>query len=168
MGLPAGSTPLDPPDRRRHGRPGGGRAELRRDHLLQGRLGAGPAGGLRRAGGVPGRAAGSTSSGTRTATPHSPTCWPPCTPPPGRDLSDWSAQWLETAGVNTLQPEIERRRRRTITLVRGPCRVPPPDHADAAPAPDRHRPLRRERRRQARPDPAGSRPTSTVRGPEIA
>ncbi len=24
----------------------------------------------------------------------------------GRDLSDWSAQWLETTGVNTLQPEI--------------------------------------------------------------
>jgi aminopeptidase N len=25
----------------------------------------------------------------------------------GRDLSDWSALWLETAGVNTLRPEIE-------------------------------------------------------------
>jgi aminopeptidase N len=25
----------------------------------------------------------------------------------GRDLSGWSAQWLETTGVNTLQPEIE-------------------------------------------------------------
>jgi aminopeptidase N len=25
----------------------------------------------------------------------------------GRDLSGWSAQWLETAGVNTLRPEIE-------------------------------------------------------------
>jgi aminopeptidase N len=24
----------------------------------------------------------------------------------GRDLSDWSAQWLETTGVNTLQPEL--------------------------------------------------------------
>ncbi|AND16559.1 aminopeptidase N [Rathayibacter tritici] len=24
----------------------------------------------------------------------------------GRDLTDWSAQWLETAGVNTLRPEI--------------------------------------------------------------
>ncbi|MFZ3452260.1 aminopeptidase N [Arthrobacter sp. 7Tela_A1] len=25
----------------------------------------------------------------------------------GRDLSQWSAQWLETAGVNTLRPELE-------------------------------------------------------------
>ncbi|MHA7171447.1 aminopeptidase N [Arthrobacter monumenti] len=25
----------------------------------------------------------------------------------GRDLKDWSAQWLETAGVNTLRPEIQ-------------------------------------------------------------
>ncbi|QHF24295.1 aminopeptidase N [Rathayibacter sp. VKM Ac-2804] len=25
----------------------------------------------------------------------------------GRDLTEWSAQWLETAGVNTLRPEIE-------------------------------------------------------------
>jgi aminopeptidase N len=25
----------------------------------------------------------------------------------GRDLADWSAKWLETAGVNTLRPEIE-------------------------------------------------------------
>ncbi|WP_069387606.1 aminopeptidase N [Cellulosimicrobium cellulans] len=25
----------------------------------------------------------------------------------GRDLTDWSAKWLETAGVNTLRPEIE-------------------------------------------------------------
>ena len=25
----------------------------------------------------------------------------------GRDLSDWSTKWLETAGVNTLRPEIE-------------------------------------------------------------
>ncbi|MBM7504978.1 aminopeptidase N [Agromyces aurantiacus] len=25
----------------------------------------------------------------------------------GRDLSDWSGQWLETAGVNTLRPEFE-------------------------------------------------------------
>ena len=25
----------------------------------------------------------------------------------GRDLSDWSAQWLETAGVNTLRPDLE-------------------------------------------------------------
>jgi aminopeptidase N len=33
----------------------------------------------------------------------------------GRDLSDWSAQWLETTGVNTLQPEIELDDTGTIT-----------------------------------------------------
>ena len=27
--------------------------------------------------------------------------------PSGRDLSDWSSQWLETAGVNTLRPRFE-------------------------------------------------------------
>lgn len=33
----------------------------------------------------------------------------------GRDLSDWSAQWLETTGVNTLQPEITVDGDNTIT-----------------------------------------------------
>jgi aminopeptidase N len=33
----------------------------------------------------------------------------------GRDLSAWSAQWLETTGVNTLQPEIEVDADGTIT-----------------------------------------------------
>ncbi|MDM7989528.1 aminopeptidase N [Arthrobacter sp. zg-Y877] len=33
----------------------------------------------------------------------------------GRDLKEWSAQWLETAGVNTLRPEIESDADGTIT-----------------------------------------------------
>ena len=33
----------------------------------------------------------------------------------GRDLSDWSAQWLETTGVNTLQPDLTVDDRGTIT-----------------------------------------------------
>ncbi|HEY5319987.1 MAG TPA: aminopeptidase N, partial [Galbitalea sp.] len=33
----------------------------------------------------------------------------------GRDLSEWSKQWLETAGVNTLRPEIETDASGTIT-----------------------------------------------------
>jgi aminopeptidase N len=33
----------------------------------------------------------------------------------GRDLSDWSGHWLETAGVNTLRPEIEMDGDGTIT-----------------------------------------------------
>ncbi|KAD3720503.1 aminopeptidase N [Arthrobacter yangruifuii] len=33
----------------------------------------------------------------------------------GRDLKEWSAQWLETAGVNTLRPELETAQDGTIT-----------------------------------------------------
>ncbi|MCC3291470.1 aminopeptidase N [Arthrobacter sp. zg-Y1110] len=33
----------------------------------------------------------------------------------GRDLSDWSAKWLETAGVNTLRPEFDTDEDGTIT-----------------------------------------------------
>ena len=33
----------------------------------------------------------------------------------GRDLSTWSKQWLETAGVNTLRPEIQAGADGTIT-----------------------------------------------------
>ncbi len=33
----------------------------------------------------------------------------------GRDLSDWSAKWLETAGVNTLRPDFETDEDGTIT-----------------------------------------------------
>jgi aminopeptidase N len=36
----------------------------------------------------------------------------------GRDLSDWAAKWLETAGVNTLKPEIETDDDGTITAFR--------------------------------------------------
>jgi hypothetical protein len=50
VGLPPGPASHHPPDRRRHGRPGGGRAELRRHHLRQGRLGAAAARRLRRQG----------------------------------------------------------------------------------------------------------------------
>ena len=48
LGLPAGPARLDPPDRRRHPRPGRRRGQLRRDHLRQGRLGAQAAGPLGR------------------------------------------------------------------------------------------------------------------------
>ena len=49
LGLPPGPAALDPPDRRRHPRPGGRRGQLRRHHLRQGRLGAQAARRLRRA-----------------------------------------------------------------------------------------------------------------------
>ena len=115
VGVPAGPAALDPPDRGRHGRPRGRRAELRRHHLLQGRLGAGPAGRLRRPGGLPRRLPPVLPAARVRQHLARPTCWPPCTRASGRDLSDWSAQWLETTGVNTLQPEIELDDSGTIT-----------------------------------------------------
>ena len=57
LGLPAGPAALHPPDRRRHPGHRRGRAELRRDHVRQGRGRAQAAGGLRRAGELPGRRA---------------------------------------------------------------------------------------------------------------
>ncbi len=70
----------------------------------------------------------------------------------GRDLSDWSRQWLETAGVNTLRLDLEVDDDGLISSASaaadgagGP--------ADAAPAPDRVRRLRAAGR-QARPNPA--------------
>ena len=36
----------------------------------------------------------------------------------GRDLSEWAAQWLETAGVNTLKPELETDADGVITAFR--------------------------------------------------
>ena len=57
LGLPAGPAALHPPDRRRYPGHRRGRAELRRDHVRQGRGRAQAAGGLRRAGELPGRRA---------------------------------------------------------------------------------------------------------------
>ena len=57
LGLPPGPAAVDAPDRRRHLRPGGGRGQLRRHHLRQGRLGAQAAGRVGRARGLPRRAA---------------------------------------------------------------------------------------------------------------
>ena len=107
LGLPAGPAALDAPDRRRHPRHAGGRGQLRRHHLRQGRrvlkqlvayvgqraVPAGAAGLLPPArvrqhhAGRPARRAGARQS--------------------GRDLSAGREQWLETAGVNTLRPEFE-------------------------------------------------------------
>ena len=43
----------------------------------------------------------------------------------GRNLSHWSGEWLETAGVNTLVGRFQHRRRRPIPLL--------PDRADGGP-----------------------------------
>ena len=63
----------------------------------------------------------------------------------GRDLAAWSAEWLETAGVNTLRPSYSAGRRRPVHRVRGGtggARHP----SGAAFAPHRHRPVRPDRR----------------------
>ena len=53
LGLPPGPAALDPPDRGGQLRPAGGRGQLRRHHLRQGRLGAQAAGRVGRPGGLP-------------------------------------------------------------------------------------------------------------------
>ena len=69
LGLRAGPAALHPPDRRRHGRPGRGRGELRRHHLRQGRQRAQAAGRLRRATTSSWPDCATTSPRTRSATP---------------------------------------------------------------------------------------------------
>ena len=60
----------------------------------------------------------------------------------GRELDAWAKEWLQTSGVNTLVPEFELAERRHLHVVRRP-----PDRRrrqrDPAPAPPRHRPVRR-------------------------
>ena len=107
LGLPPGPAALDAPDRRRHRRHRGRQGQLRRHHLRQGRVGAQAARRLGRPGRLPVGAADATSARTSTATPCSPTCSGALERASGRDLSDWSAEWLETAGVNTLRPVFE-------------------------------------------------------------
>ena len=58
LGVPAGPAALHPPGGGRHPGPAGGRGQLRRHHLRQGRFGAQAARRVRRAGELPGGAAG--------------------------------------------------------------------------------------------------------------
>ena len=70
----------------------------------------------------------------------------------GRELSGWSKEWLETAGVNTLRPEYELDDENRITefaVVQTRRREPP----GAPRAPDRDRPLRPDRRGTDPPPP---------------
>ena len=85
----------------------GGRGELRRHHLRQGRLGAQAAGRLGRPGQLPRRPARATSRTTPSRTPSSPTCSAALEEASGRELDSWAKEWLQTSGVNTLAPEFE-------------------------------------------------------------
>ena len=107
LGLPPGPAALHAPGGRGHPGPAGRRGQLRRHHLRQGRVGAQAAGGLRRAGALPGRpaqllrrarlgqrdlrrparrAGGGLADGT---------------------CPDWGAQWLRTTGLNLLRPSFD-------------------------------------------------------------
>ena len=157
--LPPGPAALDPPDRRRQLRPAGGRGQLRRHHLRQGRLGAQAAGRL-------GRARAASSSGCAATSRTTPTrnsefidlltALEKASGPRARRRG--RKEWLQTARRQHAGAGVRARRRRHLRVVRGP-----PDRRgrlpDAAPAPARHRPLRRGRRP---PGPAyrRSRPTS--------
>ena len=128
---PTRSSPTSPTWRHVEG-------QLRRDHLRQGRLGAQAA---RRRGSVrtsssPGCAP--TSARTSTATPTLRRPAGALEAASGRDLAAWSAEWLETAGVNTLRPRFEVEpdgSSRSFAVAAGGARRP--SHAAVAPRRDR-------------------------------
>ena len=138
--------------------------QLRRHHLRQGRGGAQAAGRLCRPGQLPGRAApllrrhawGNATLGDLLAALEEAS---------GRDLADWSKQWLETAGVNTLRPEFELDRRRHASPSSRSGRRPrqPP----GAPRRTASRSACTTRPRPAWPGGTGSRSTSPASGTEV-
>ena len=111
------------------------------------------------------RRAGSTSPRTRTATPRWPTCWRALQRASGRDLSGWSAQWLETAGVNTLRLGDRRRTTAAPSPPAPSSRPPPRTGPDAARAPDRASACTADRRRHAGPGRADRDRHRRARGP---
>ena len=141
LGLPAGPALLHPPGLLRDARPGGGRGQLRRHHVRQGRQRHQAARRVRRAGAVPGRAARLLRARTPGATPPSTTC---------------SASWRRRPAASCASsPRSGWRPRRSTRCARwstigadgtyasggraagGAGRLP-----DAAHPPDRRRPLR--------------------------
>ena len=106
LGVPPGPAPLDAPRRRRDQRPRGRAGQLRRHHLRQGRLGAQAARRLGRHRRSSSPASARTSRSTSGRTPSSATCSPSSRPRAAASSATWSKKWLETAGVNTLSPEI--------------------------------------------------------------
>ena len=126
LGLRAGPAALHAPDRRRHTRLAGGRGELRRHHLRQGRLGAQAAGRLRRAGELPRRAAGRTSASTRSATPSSADLLDPLSRmPPAATSTPGPSSGCGPAGVNTLRAAFELDADGALHLASPSSRPPP-------------------------------------------
>ena len=137
--------PSDPPDRRRQLRPARGRGQLRRHHLRQGRLGAQAAGRLGRARALPGRAARSTSRTTPTRNSEFSDLLTALEKSSGRELDVVGQgvaadQRRQHAGRRSSSSTPTAPTRRSRCARRAAGRLP-----DAAPAPHRHRPLRRGR-----------------------
>ena len=126
LGLPPGPAALDPPGRRRDQRPRGRAGQLRRHHLRQGRLGAQAARRLGRHRRVLRRRRGSTSRSTSGATPSCRDLLAELETTSGRELATWAKKWLETAGVNTLAPEIATDAHGIDHAFRDRCRRPRP------------------------------------------
>ncbi len=141
LGVPPGPAALDPPGRRDDQRPRRRAGQLRRHHLRQGRLGAQAARRLGRHRRVLRRRRRVLPEARTTATPSSSDLLAELEATSGRDLTSWSKLWLETAGVNTLRPEIETDDAGVITsfavLQEAAGRLP-----DDPPAPPRDRLLR--------------------------
>ena len=85
--------------------------------------------------------------------------------PPAGTWPDWSKQWLETAGVNTLAARVHTRRPGRLRRVRGPAGGPGVTPGAARP-PDRHRPVRPDPGRAGAAAAAGDRHRA-VSGPSV-
>ncbi len=153
LGVPAGPVPLDPPGRLRDPRRRGGRGQLRRHHLRQGRQRAQAAGRLRRAAAVPGRAS-AVLRRPRLRQHH-----------PGRPagraerhLRPGAVRLGEALGGDQRHEHpvggLRGRRRRPVQLLRGAAgraaRHLRRQHPAPAPAGHRAVPLHQRRRRRAR------------------
>ena len=150
LGLPPGPAALDPPDRRRHGRPRGGRGELRRHHLREGRLGAPPARGVGRREGVPRRAPRRTSPSTPGATPSSPTCSASSRRAAAATCRRGRPSGSRPPASTCCAPRSRSThdgRYTSVVVVQEPPTAARGRPARAALAPHRRRPLRRGRRR---------------------
>ena len=142
--LPRRPAALDAPDRGRQRRPARGRGQLRHDHLRQGRLGAQAARRVGRHRALPRGPAqllqgvGVRQPGVQGPARHAGEVVGPRAAGLGPGVA-------ADRGRQHARPVLRARRRRRLHVVRGqPDR--PRGLADAAPAPPRHRPLRRGRR----------------------
>ena len=137
LGVPPGPAALHAPDRRDDQRPRGRPGQLRRHHLRQGRLGAQAARRVGRHRRVLRRRRRLLQEARAGATPSSRDLLAELEATSGRDLTEWSKLWLETAGVNTLRPEIDDRRRRRDHLASRSLQTAPRRLPDDPPAPPR-------------------------------